>query len=67
VKIQNAKWQMSRDGLGIKNPRGNMFYKDHRDIAEKASQHFKKASISLKMYLKSLNFSEKVQKKIKSL
>jgi hypothetical protein len=27
------------------------FYKGHRDIAEKASQHFKKASIPLKMFI----------------
>jgi hypothetical protein len=40
--------------LGTKSLRGNMFYKGHRDIAEKASHHFKKAPIPLKMYLKSL-------------
>jgi hypothetical protein len=34
--------------------RGNRFYKGYREIAEKASNHFKKASIPLKIYLKSL-------------
>jgi hypothetical protein len=52
----------TRGILGPKSLRGNRFYKRHRDIAEKASHHFKKASILLKMYLKSLNFSEKFSK-----
>jgi hypothetical protein len=34
----------------------------HRTIAKRASHHFKNASFPLKMYLKSLNFSEKVFK-----
>jgi hypothetical protein len=38
-----------------------VFYKGHRDIAEKASHYFQKASISLKMYLKSLTILEKPQ------
>jgi hypothetical protein len=42
------------DGLRPKILRGNRFYKGHRDIAGKASHHFKKVSISLKMYLKNL-------------
>jgi hypothetical protein len=36
-----------------------MFYKSHRDIAGKVSHHFKKASIPLKMCLKSLAILEK--------
>jgi hypothetical protein len=56
-KIENSI--RSRGGLGPKNLRGNNFYKDHRDIAEKASHHFKNASIPLKMYLKSLEILEK--------
>jgi hypothetical protein len=43
----------------IKSLRGNRFYKDHRDIAEKASHHFKKASIPLTMYLKCHEILEK--------
>jgi hypothetical protein len=43
-----------RDGLGPKSLRGDRFHNGHRNIAEKASQHFEKASIPLKMYLKSL-------------
>jgi hypothetical protein len=44
---------------GPKSFRGNKFYKNHRVIAEKASHHFKKASIPLKMVLKSLTVLEK--------
>jgi hypothetical protein len=44
----------TRGGLGPKSLRGNRFFKGHRDIAEKASHHFKKVSISLKLYLKCL-------------
>jgi hypothetical protein len=36
-----------------------MFYIGYRDIAGKASQYFKKAFISLKMYLKGLAVLEK--------
>jgi hypothetical protein len=43
-----------RGRLRPKSLRGNNFYKGHRDIAKKASNHFKKASSPLKMYLKSL-------------
>jgi hypothetical protein len=46
-------------GLGPKSLRSNRFYKGHRGIAEKASPHLKKASIPLKMYLKSLEILEK--------
>jgi hypothetical protein len=46
---------LQRGGLVPKSLRGNRFFKVHTDIAEKAS-------IPLKMYLKSLNFSEKVVK-----
>jgi hypothetical protein len=50
-----------RGGLGPKNLGGNRFYKGHRNIAEIDSHHFKKASISLKMYLKSLAILKKPQ------
>jgi hypothetical protein len=43
-----------RGGLGPKYHRGNNFYKGPRHIAEKASHHYKNASIPLKMYLESL-------------
>jgi hypothetical protein len=54
------KIDRTRDGLGQKGLLGNRFYKCHRDTAVKASQHFTKASISLKMYLISLSVLEKV-------
>jgi hypothetical protein len=44
---------LNRGGLGSKSLCGNRFYKRHRDIAEKASQNFKKASIAIKMYVTS--------------
>jgi hypothetical protein len=47
-----------RGGLGPKSLCGNMFYKDHRDIA-------KKASIPLKMYLNSLVILEKASISLK--
>jgi hypothetical protein len=53
-KIQWFSMVATRDGLGPKSLRDYRFYKGNRDIAEKASQHFEKASIPLKMYLKSL-------------
>jgi hypothetical protein len=56
-----------RGGLGPKSLRGKRFYKGHRDIAEKTSHHFKKASITLKMYLKSLAKLEKASISLKSL
>jgi hypothetical protein len=50
-----------QERTGPKRMGGNRFYKGHKEIAEKASHHFKqashhfkKASIPLKMYLKSL-------------
>jgi hypothetical protein len=49
----------TKNGLGPKSLRGNMFYKGHIEIAEKASHHFKKAPISLTMYLKGLAILEK--------
>jgi predicted nucleic-acid-binding protein len=55
----------ARDGLEPKNLHGNRFYKGHREIAEKASQHFEKASIPLKMYLKSFTVLEKVSISLK--
>jgi hypothetical protein len=48
-----------RDGLGPKNLHRNRFYKGCRNIAENASHLFKKASIPLKMYLKSLTILKK--------
>jgi hypothetical protein len=59
MKFWEIQW-FSMDGLGPKSLRGYRFYERHRDIAEKASQHFKKAFISLKIYLKSLTVLEKV-------
>jgi hypothetical protein len=51
--------------MGAKSLRGNWFYKGHRDIAGTASHHFKKASFSLKMYLKSLTIFEKASISLK--
>jgi hypothetical protein len=50
---------------GAKKARGNRFYKSLRDIAEKAPHHFKKASIPIKMYLKSLEIFEKASISLK--
>jgi hypothetical protein len=47
---------VSRGRLG---PKSNKLYKGHRDIGEKASHHITKASIPLKMYLKSLEILDK--------
>jgi hypothetical protein len=44
---------------------GNRFYKGHSDIVEKASNHFEKASIPLKMYLKRLVILEKASISLK--
>jgi hypothetical protein len=54
-----------RGGLESKSLRGKRFYKGHRDIAENASHHFKKALIPLKMYLQSLAILEKASISIK--
>jgi hypothetical protein len=54
-----------RGGMEQKSLRGNSFYKSHREIAEKAQHHFKKASIPLKMYLKSLAILEKASISLK--
>jgi hypothetical protein len=56
---------VSRGELGSKILHGNWFYKGHRDIAEKTLHHFKKASIPLKMYLKSLAILEKASISLK--
>jgi hypothetical protein len=54
------KRQIPQQGwTGQKSLRGNRFYKDHRDIA-------KKASIPLKMYLKSLAILEKASISLKN-
>jgi hypothetical protein len=52
-------------GLGSQSLRCNRFYKGHREIAEKASYHFKKAYIPLKMLLKSLAIFEKASNSLK--
>jgi hypothetical protein len=49
----------TRSGLGPKSLRGSRFYKGHKDIPEKASNHFNKTSIPLKIYLKCLAILEK--------
>jgi hypothetical protein len=56
---------MTQRRTGPKSLLGNRFYKGHSDIAEKASQHFKKASIPLNMYLKSLPVLKKVSISLK--
>jgi hypothetical protein len=50
--------------LKTKSLRGNWFSKGHRDIAEKASHNFEKASIPLKIYLTSLAILEISQKSL---
>jgi hypothetical protein len=55
----------NRSGVGPKRLRGNKFYKSHRDVAEKASRHFKKATIPLKMYLKILGILGKASISLK--
>jgi hypothetical protein len=59
------KYSSRQGGLGPKSFRGNRFYKGHRDIAKKASHHFKKASIPLKMYFRSLAILEKASISLK--
>jgi hypothetical protein len=62
-----------RDGQKlIKNNQGQngakkppRFYKCHRDIADKASHHFKKVSIPLKMYFKCLAILQKTSISLK--
>jgi hypothetical protein len=49
-----------RGRLGLKNLRGNSFYKGHRDIA-------KKASIPLKKHLKCLEILENASISLKKL
>jgi hypothetical protein len=50
IKLVKSKRHFkARSGLRPKSLRGNRIYKDYRDIAEKASHHFKNAAISLKM------------------
>jgi hypothetical protein len=53
-------------GLGPKSLRGNRFYIGHRGFVEKISHHFKKASIPLKMDLKSLAVLEKTSISLKN-
>jgi hypothetical protein len=55
----------TRGGLEPKSLGNIRFYKGYRDIAGKASHHFKKASIPLKMYLKSLAILEKASISLK--
>jgi hypothetical protein len=47
-----------RGGQGPKSHRGNRIYKGHKNIGKKASHFFEKASIPLKIYLKSLAILE---------
>jgi hypothetical protein len=54
-----------RGRLRPKSLRGNSFYECPRNIAEKASHYFKKASHPLKMYLKSLAILEKASNSLK--
>jgi hypothetical protein len=56
----------NRSGLEPKSLRDNRFYKGHRDIAEQASHHFKKASIPLKT-LNYLNIFAILEKALISL
>jgi hypothetical protein len=58
---------VSRGGLGLKSLCGNRFYKGHRETAQKASHHFKKTAIPLKLYLKSLAILEKASISLKKL
>jgi hypothetical protein len=51
--------------LGPKSLLGNRFYKNPRDIAEKASHHIKKATILLKIFLKILVILEKASISLK--
>jgi hypothetical protein len=44
VKSMSIIDQFTRGGLGPKILRGNRFFKSHRNIAEIASHHIKKAS-----------------------
>jgi hypothetical protein len=50
----------------VKEPPRQKVFKGHRDIAEIASHHFKKASIPIKMYLKSLAILEKASNYLKN-
>jgi hypothetical protein len=52
-------------GLGPKSLRGNRIYKGHKDIENKASHCFEKASIPLKIYLKYLAILEKASTYLK--
>jgi hypothetical protein len=56
VKLESL---LFRGGLGPKRFRSTKFHKGHKDIAEKALHHFEKASIPLKIDLKSLAILEK--------
>jgi hypothetical protein len=50
---------------GSKRLPSNRSYKNHRDIAKKASHHIKKATILLKIYLKILVILEKASISLK--
>jgi hypothetical protein len=63
-KLFNLFWSWSiRAGgrLGPKSLCGNRIYKGHKEIAKIALHRFEKASIPLKMYLKSLEILKKAQ------
>jgi hypothetical protein len=63
--VGRNRWSFNRGGLGSKSLSGKRFYKGLKYIAEKASNHFKKALIPLKMYLKSLAIFEKASISLK--
>jgi hypothetical protein len=65
--FENDKINSQKQGWYVaKILRGKRFYKGHRDIVDKASYHFKNASISLKMYLKSLKILDKASISLKN-
>jgi hypothetical protein len=62
---KRTRFVINRGGLESKSHRSKRFYKGHRDIAEKASHHFKKALIPLTVYLKSFAILEKASISLK--
>jgi hypothetical protein len=67
LRLPYKSWDAAIWNLNPKSLRGNRFYKGHSDIVEKASNHFVKASILLKMYLKCLVILEKASISLKYL
>jgi hypothetical protein len=62
---QNENFSKKKGRLGPNSLRGKRFHTGHRDIMETASHHFKKASVPLKIYLKSLTILEKASISLK--